>query len=376
MKWRTDFVFSAAIPLMPFWHRFAEIGGTVYLAGRRSEAKGSVERGCLFRLDHRDPIRPIGVEIARAQLSSPGGAHALFGLLDDTLYVGGTFFCGLIALYVGGRSDSSDLRPVGGGAFSPGYVRSILGIGSNLLVGGHYISYDGRVVDLGYVSPTEVVKWTPLADPLDTSNGNSANVLVPLGSNLVAVGGRFFHASSSGDLNSIGILDTASGRWGSLGPPLHTGVTSRSTGFTAPGFVNAIWKEGQTLYVGGDFDEAGGVSSRGIAAYDLTSKKWSDLDGGVTGAVNDLLVTNGKLVVGGMFSQVGSTPVKSSGVAYWDIATKQWKTMDGGVTGAGRLGTQVMSLLMLDGYTLVGGLFDAAGSAAAPIDGLALWDWS
>lgn len=97
--------------------------------------------------------------------------------------------------------------------------------------------------------------------------------------------------------------------------------------------VKAIAVIGKDLYVGGRFEEAGGVHAEGIAKWD--GSRWSDLNGGVNDChayacyptVNSLAVQGTDLIAGGNFVHIGG--VETNKVARWD--GRQWSPLGGGV---------------------------------------------
>lgn len=109
------------------------------------------------------------------------------------------------------------------------------------------------------------------------------------------------------------------------------------------------------LFVGGQFNQAGGLSVNKVASWDGFA--WSDLDGGVTGAVvNTMLEFNGDLYIGGLFSNAGA--VAATNVARWNGTS--WSPVGTGLDGA------VTSLEVFDDGTgpilYAGGFFSNGGS--------------
>ena len=120
------------------------------------------------------------------------------------------------------------------------------------------------------------------------------------------------------------------------------------------------------LIVGGVFSVAGGTIANGIAAWNDTT--WSSLGSGVTnGAVYALAVYDSKLIAGGGFVSAGGVAVTR--VASWDGTN--WSSLGSGVTNG-----VVNALAVYDNKLIAGGLFDSIGGVAASI---AAWDgttWS
>jgi hypothetical protein len=135
---------------------------------------------------------------------------------------------------------------------------------------------------------------------------------------------------------------------------------------------------GPALYVGGCFDDAGGVSTINIAWWNGTN--WAGLPGGPTGAIGTSQVgalvvfddgTGPALYVGGNFLVAGGAP--ASNIARWNGLT--WSPLGSGTDGA------VLSLCVFDDGTgpalYAGGRFTIAGGVSA--NRIARWDgqsWS
>ncbi len=171
------------------------------------------------------------------------------------------------------------------------------------------------------------------------------------------VGGEFAQA---GNVSSRGIA-----RWdGSSWHPPGSGLNGNAYAF-------AVF-EGD-LIVGGYFTEAGGVAATNVARWKGSS--WSALGTGLGtasyGAVTALAVYGGELIAGGAFTQAGASPAHL--VARWD--GMRWSELGGGVRGDNA--ERVTALLTFGNELLVGGHFDQAGGQ--PMSGIARWDgitWS
>jgi hypothetical protein len=134
---------------------------------------------------------------------------------------------------------------------------------------------------------------------------------------------------------------------------------------------------GPALYVGGEFDSAGGVAVNNLAKWDGSS--WSDVGGGVVGGsdppVRALEIYDDgqgeSLFVGGIFQSAGG--IAAANLARWDGAA--WSSPAGGING------YVAVLRAFQSPTgpvlLAGGNFTQAGGVGA--QDLAAWDgaaWS
>jgi len=122
-----------------------------------------------------------------------------------------------------------------------------------------------------------------------------------------------------------------------------------------------ICGDGTNLYVGGQFQTAGGVAANSIARWNGTN--WSSLgegaENGVQGSVYALAVRKGRVYAGGYFRTAGSVP--AAGLAMWS-GTK-WCVLGSGIDFPGRDGITRVNALALDKRSLyVGGVFLRAGN--------------
>jgi trimeric autotransporter adhesin len=130
--------------------------------------------------------------------------------------------------------------------------------------------------------------------------------------------------------------------------------------------VMALQEYNGELYVGGDFETAGGITCNGIAKWNGTA--WSAVGTGLTNTisgvpiVNALVVLNGELYVGGNFTAAGGVPANS--LAKWNGTT--WSAVGGGVNGGiGGLDPAVYDLEVINGLLFISGNFTNAGAANA-----------
>jgi hypothetical protein len=134
------------------------------------------------------------------------------------------------------------------------------------------------------------------------------------------------------------------------------------------GSVKTIVRSGTDYYVGGYFENAGGIEEAdylarwdGNAWYAVTSSP-------PLAAVNAIAIDGTKIYVGGAFDNIGGDSDLSR-IAYWDTSTSTWHEMDGG------LNDSVMDMVIFGGYLYVGGTFTDAGSDTSA-DYIARWNGS
>ncbi|PCH43711.1 hypothetical protein WOLCODRAFT_153770 [Wolfiporia cocos MD-104 SS10] len=108
------------------------------------------------------------------------------------------------------------------------------------------------------------------------------------------------------------------------------------------GAVTSLALDGDTLFVGGVFDDTSSTSTsgalKGVAMYDVQANKWSALGGGVNGNVASLDYSSGRLLVAGNFTGVllSSSAVSeqsADGLAAWDVANSTWTNSGGFLVG-------------------------------------------
>ncbi|MBL7778650.1 MAG: T9SS type A sorting domain-containing protein [Chitinophagales bacterium] len=119
------------------------------------------------------------------------------------------------------------------------------------------------------------------------------------------------------------------------------------------GVVNVIVADTVSgiVYAGGSFSHTtNGVACNNIAAWisGFAGWSWIALGTGVNGDVHTLLHNNGKLYVGGNFTQAGGVNAKN--IAVYDVSTGQWSAM-------GQLDSTVQALAIYNGDVFAGGKF-------------------
>jgi len=152
----------------------------------------------------------------------------------------------------------------------------------------------------------------------------------------------------------IGYRD-ANGVWKAMGSGMNSAINTLTIGLDG------------TLYAGGNFTTAGGVTVNRIAKWNGTD--WSALGTGMSGTVNTLTIgLDGSLYAGGNFTTAGGVTVNR-------IA--KWNGTDWSALGTG-MNERINALAIgLDGTLYAGGNFTTAGGITANY--IAKWDgtsWS
>jgi hypothetical protein len=200
------------------------------------------------------------------------------------------------------------------------------------------------------VSATHVAKWDGMAWSAlgsGVSSGRydcSVYALASDGSSLYA-GGAFTTADGV-TANNIAKWDGTD--WSTLASGVSTG--------SSQAVVGAFAWDGITLYAGGEFTSAGGVAASCIAGW--TGNEWTSMtsDGdGITGYVYALAWCGNNLYAGGWFTSAGG--VAANNVAMWDGTA--WHALGDGTNGR-------VQALAWDGSNLyAGGAFTTAGGMTA-----------
>lgn len=204
------------------------------------------------------------------------------------------------------------------------------------------------------------VAWIPVVGPTNGIDGTVRTLAVfddgGGGGPALYVGGQFQTAGGV-IVNRIARWDGSG--WSALGGGISSGVVHALAVFDDGA------GPGPALYVGGDFTSAGGVPVNNIARWD--GSRWSTLAGGLNGTVLALAACDGggdaepALYVGGGFTEAGGVP--SQHIARWDGG--RWSALGHGVNGS------VHALVIFDdglggGPALhAGGIFTTAGGASA-----------
>jgi len=140
------------------------------------------------------------------------------------------------------------------------------------------------------------------------------------------------------------------------------------------GYGYAAANSGDTLlYLGGHFGSAGNVVAKGIAAYNLTTGKWSSLDTtsadrGVNGDVFSIVINGSDIYLGGAFNTAAG--VAANNVADYNTSTETWTLLGSGTNNG--VDNTVYAMVYFGGSLYVGGAFVNAGGSAANY--VARWD--
>lgn len=210
--------------------------------------------------------------------------------------------------------------------------------------------------------------------------GTYVNDLLVLGDS-VFIAGHFQtiqQGTNTGDLSSFQVVHNvvewrrSTDTWLWLGDNAKRGVTYGGySGFSID--ANALAVVGNTLYVGGHFDQAGALAASNLARWDMAAEQWVSLNASLGGVedpeVNALAAYGTDLYVGGKFLSAGNATVNF--IAQLDTTTNTWSALDGGVKWYNDRYTAVTAVTAAPSGVYLGGDFDKAGGLSAP--GFAHW---
>lgn len=222
---------------------------------------------------------------------------------------------------------------------------------------------DGIVLDVqdtftptGFITRSPSGAWSRVGSGV-TGGGGSVLALLRANDGTIYVGGNFTDAGGSG-ADYIASYNPTTGTFAALGS-----VTALN------GAVNALaLGPNGVLYVGGAFTNANGIANADfIASWDGAS--WAALSTGMDATVNALAISSGgTLYAGGTFATAGG--VAAARIAAWDGAA--WSALGTGASAT------VQALLWGNNRLYIGGTFTNGGGVAAA-DYIASWDgttWS
>ncbi|HZN38138.1 MAG TPA: hypothetical protein VFD82_05000 [Planctomycetota bacterium] len=239
-----------------------------------------------------------------------------------------------------GAFDGVRWHALGSGVDS--HVRAICEFQGDLYIGGAFTHAGGTAAS--YVARWNGSVWQPLGAGFD----NEVWALCEHQGQLYAAGA--FAQSGTTTVNGVA-------RWnGSTWQPLGIGLQWQ-LGMYYCG--RALLSDGTDLYIGGDFDRAGGVPASYIARWN--GGTWSGVGGGINNfgwaSVWRLVKHQGRVYASGSFGQAGT--VLSDNVAAWDGS--QWHAVGAGVQNP-LFGVAANALATFNNELYVGGNFIFSGN--------------
>jgi hypothetical protein len=288
------------------------------------------------------------------------GIVALAVDATGNLYAGGSFRTvgGIRANYVA-KWDGTNWSALGSGLNDWVSVLAVDTTG-NLYAGGRFTSAGGTGAN--HVAKWNGTMWLALGAGITggPSDGPKVHALAVDSIGNLYAGGEF---DTAGGIGANGLARWNGSSWSALGTSLG-GCFYRCV-------VYALAADGMgNLYVGGDFDTAGGIEVNLIARWNGTT--WSALGSGLSGYPWALVTDRvGNLYAGGHFGTAGGITVNNA--AKWDGSA--WSPLG---IGVGRYAESVVDLVFdTAGNLYATGDFTLAGGASA--NRIARWDgaaWS
>ncbi len=286
-----------------------------------------------------------------------GEVNAIVKTSNGDIFHGGSFtlagniMANNLAIY----NENTGWRTFGNGV--NGTINDIK-VDSNGLV---YIG--GAFTDVNGLATNAIAVWDGL-EWKTLGNGNEIEGIVQAitidATNQIYVGGVFENVSGNLAQN---IAKWDGNRWNIL-----TDNTTNETGTNNEIRSLATDPVTNNIYVGGNFDVAGGVSANRIAVWNDTTKKWNNLGLGTSGFVEAIDVTATDVFAGGNFAIAGGQTVNR--IARWNKSIGSWFDLDNGVDN-------LVKSLKYDGNDLyVGGAFSLASFTDNNyiVNGIARWN--
>jgi len=263
--------------------------------------------------------------------------------IDGTIYHGGMF----------SRAGTLAVRNIA--AWREGEGWSSLGTGANGSVNAIAIDASGNVFiggafsEVGGVSANNVAMWDGSnwsALQQGVSGAVATLMISPADGNLI-VGGTFQRAGNN--ISARNIAQWNGNAWANL-QDSETGTNGMNNETRSLHF-----DDNGLLYVGGNFDEAGGRVANRIATWD--GDRWGTLGQGTSGFVQSIASSADFVYIGGNFAIAGEQTVNR--VARWNKGASQWQSLGNGLSGA-------VNSLVLDqsGNIYAGGSFVTASPSA------------
>lgn len=284
---------------------------------------------------------------------SNGTINALKIASNGDVYVGGSFSeIGDISANNIAVWNGSFWKSLGSGI--NGSVASLeIAPNGDVYIGGIFEQVNGETV-------RNIVRWNGSWSPLNDAStfisgtNNEVRSLAIDSNGVLYVGGNFDEA---GGIIANRIATWDGSNWGTLGDGTS-------------GFVEAITTTDNDVYIGGNFAIAGGITVNRIAKWNKTTKNWSALGNGLSNIVYTLLHDGSNLYAGGAFNQANlddSTSIIVNKVAQWSSANG-WKALGKNTTVGVDIKINTMQFAEgSDGINKIyaGGNFSKAGSISA-----------
>jgi hypothetical protein len=348
------------------------LGGKILVGGTFETAGGNPARG----LAEWDPLTSQWIPVSNSSVSNFAWNSSVITSVEalvssgSDLYVGGNFKDvgrNNANDYVTRRSGTSFV-PIGSKTVEPlnGEVETVVISGTDVYVGGNFTNA-GNTPGADYIAKWDGTQWSAL---LSGTAGLTGTVhAIALQGNDVYVGGEFQKAGGNSSANYLARWDGS--KW--------TGLLSGTDGVTSTVYTIAFSGTSQ-LFVGGAFTSTTPVSLTHIAKANIvtttgtvtTPVTWSGLvsgtNGTITGTVYTIAISGTDVFVGGEFQNAGGT-TGINYIARWD--GNIWNA----VGSLNAINNTVRAIARSGNDVYVGGNFTGAGGSGGP-NHLARWNGS
>ncbi len=146
---------------------------------------------------------------------------------------------------------------------------------------------------------------------------------------------------------------------------------SIGVGLTPYVHARALYVDGDNLYIGGSFEEAGGITSRNIILYDIATNTFTAMDGldpdVLVSYIRSIAVIGNNVFCGGDYHEISG-----DALFVWEWGgVEAWTAIGGGISAT--ITENVYALANYNGKLIIGGFFGDVQDVADTI-GLAVYD--
>ncbi len=276
-----------------------------------------------------------------SQIERIGTTEQFFVTGEITNINGSTGFVSLFIPTPTGSNQPHQFLPLGGTVSGPdNAIFAVHASASGVFVGGEFNrASDQAINNIALFNPTSRT-WSPLFGKTENGTNDTVRAIAPFGSDQLIVAGDF---SEAGGLNTAGVAkwDIGDQQWLQLANSIN-------------GTVRAIAVNGNEIIIGGDFTQINGTTVNHIARSANGGNSWAALGTGINGPVNAVVFRSGIVFAGGDFSSASG--VSANNIARWNGTA--WQALRGGtddpVFALSPFGTQIA----------VGGSFNLADGVA------------
>ena len=311
----------------------------VYVGGDFTNAGGNANADGIVRWDG-STWNPLGRGVS--------GTVYTIEVDGNDIYIGGNFILKEDPSIKNlARFDGEHWSSVGDSPDSTVYAIKIWD--SDLYIGGAFANMAGQVA-ADYLAKWNGSNWSAVGNQAAPDISDLVYALdINTGDNELLVGGQFIAAGGVVGANNLASFDGAI--WTAIGSQATPDIT---------GDVDSIYWTQDAIYIGGEFQNAGGDADADYLAQ-WNGLIWSDVGTpALNGEVYDVIIGGGGyLYIAGNFTNVAADP-DAAFVAYWDGFS--WQPMEAGFNAF----TYVLGRSTDGLSTYVGGYFTASGYGSIP----------